>query len=201
MTDTLSRNMMQSTTRDAAHFHAAKFYETSESLCEIAAEFLAAGLLAHQPALAIVTPAHRAGIVAGLRVRTVDIEAMQKAGDLLLLDVADTLATFMVDGKPDAALFLASITGAIEQLCQGRKDRGVRAYGELVDVLWKAGDDTAAIRVELLWNKLAMTHDFALLCGYSMGNFYKDTGVAAIAREHSHIVPPDQALPALPLRL
>jgi hypothetical protein len=187
---------------DPSRFHAAKFYDTSESLCEIAAQFLADGLHAHQPALSVVTSAHRAGIVAGLRVNRIDVEAAEKTGDLLFLDVAETLATFMVDGTPDAALFLASITGTIEQLCQGRKDRPMRAYGELVDVLWQAGDDAGAIRVELLWNKLAMTHDFALLCGYSMGNFYKDTGINAIAREHSHIVPPDnKVLPALPPRL
>jgi hypothetical protein len=35
------------------------------------------------------------------------------------------------------------------------------AYGEMVDVLWKAGQDAAAIRVELLWNTLATTHDFS----------------------------------------
>ena len=35
------------------------------------------------------------------------------------------------------------------------------AYGEMVEVLWKAGQDAAAIRVELLWNKLATTHDFS----------------------------------------
>jgi hypothetical protein len=193
--------MISSTPSDTSHFHAAKFYETSASLCDIAAQFLADGLDAHEPALAIVTPAHRAGIAAGLRVRSIDTDAAQEAGDLLFLDVGDTLATFMVDGTPDAERFLPSITAAIEQLCRGRKNGGVRAYGELVDVLWKAGDDAAAIRVELLWNKLAMTHDFALLCGYSMGNFYKDTGINAIAREHSQILPPDRGLPKLPPRV
>ena len=60
------------------------------------------------------------------------------------------------------------------------------AYGEMVDVLWKAGQDVAAIRLEMLWNKLAAMHDFALLCGYAMGNFYKGCrpppGTTAITR-------------------
>jgi hypothetical protein len=73
----------------------------------------------------------------------------------------------------------------------------MRAYGELVDVLWKAGQDAAAIRVELLWNKLAATHDFSLLCGYAMGNFYKRAGLNAISREHSHVVSPGEMLPTL----
>ena len=61
----------------------------------------------------------------------------------------------------------------------------------MVDVLWKEGKPEAAIRLEMLWNKLAQQHGFALLCGYSMGNFYKETkGFEAICREHTHVVAP-----------
>lgn len=40
----------------------------------------------------------------------------------------------------------------------------------------------------MLWNQLALTHDFSLLCGYAMGNFYKDAAVEDICRQHSHVV-------------
>jgi hypothetical protein len=59
----------------------------------------------------------------------------------------------------------------------------------MVDVLWKEGDAAAAIRVELLWNRLARMHSFAPLCGYSMGHFYKDVGGQHdIRRQHTHRV-------------
>jgi hypothetical protein len=32
------------------------------------------------------------------------------------------------------------------------------------------------------------THAFALLCGYSMGNFYKDAAQKDICQHHTHIV-------------
>ena len=76
----------------------------------------------------------------------------------------------------------------IEEVSRGRQDCTIRAYGEMVDVLWKAGQDVAAIRLEMLWNKLAMTHDFSLLCGYAMGSFYKDASLAEIHHHHSHVV-------------
>ena len=61
----------------------------------------------------------------------------------------------------------------------------------MVDVLWKEGKPEAAIRLEILWNRLAQRYGFALLCGYSMGNFYKETkGFEAICREHTHVVAP-----------
>ena len=32
------------------------------------------------------------------------------------------------------------------------------------------------------------THDFSLVCGYSMGNFYKDAAIEEICSHHSHIL-------------
>lgn len=180
--------MIKDAINGASPFHAVKFYESRESLCQIVADFLSEGLVQQQPALAIATPEHRAGILAELRGRNLDVDRLQATGLLTLLDVSDLLDGFMVDGMPDAALFIAATSLAIERACRDRKDVTVRAYGEMVDVLWKAGHDAAAIRVELLWNKLAMTHDFSMLCGYSMGTFYKDADLAAIHGQHSHVV-------------
>jgi hypothetical protein len=57
----------------------------------------------------------------------------------------------------------------------------------MVDLLWKDGLEAAAIRLETLWNELANTHDFKLLCGYSMGNFYKGAALEEIKGYHSHL--------------
>jgi len=46
----------------------------------------------------------------------------------------------------------------------------------------------AAIRLEMLWNQLAQTHSFSLLCGYSMGHFYKGVRQQDIHRQHTHLV-------------
>ena len=188
--------MVNDTAPRSGRFHAAKFYETPESLCQIVADFLSQGLIVQEPALAIATPEHRAGILAELRARGLDVDGLTASGDLLLLDAADELASFMVDGMPDQARFTAAMSRALEQVCRGRHCT-TRAYGEMVDLLWKAGHDAAAIRVELFWNTLATTHAFSILCGYSMGNFYKDAGLGAIRHEHSHVVSPGETLPSV----
>ena len=173
------------------HFHAVRFYDSKESLCRIVAEFLGEGFVTGQPGLVIGTPEHRAGIMEELRIRHFDVDGLQSAGDLLLLDAKETMSTFMVDGMPDAELFKASAADAITQVCRGRTDCTVRAYGEMVDLLWKSGHNVAAVRLEMLWNKLAMTQDFSLLCGYGMGNFYKDASVNEICQQHTHLVGAD----------
>jgi hypothetical protein len=43
----------------------------------------------------------------------------------------------------------------------------------------------------MLWNQLANTHAFSLLCGYAMGHFYKDANRDEICRHHTHVVSPD----------
>jgi hypothetical protein len=78
---------------------------------------------------------------------------------------------------------------------RGTSDRPIRAYGEMVDLLWKDGATTAAIRLETLWNQLARSDDFDLMCGYSMGNFYKGAALDAITRQHTHVMPSDGGAP------
>jgi MEDS: MEthanogen/methylotroph, DcmR Sensory domain len=177
------------------HFHAVRFYENQTSLCRTVVDFLAEGFNAHQPALMVATPAHSAAVLDLLIARGFDVKRLQASGELLLLDARDTLATFMSDGMPDATAFKAIVPAILERLCAGRGDRTVRAYGEMVDVLWKDGKTAAAIRLEVLWNQLAMTHSFSLLCGYAMGNFYKGAGMQEVCAHHSHVIPADSKLP------
>jgi hypothetical protein len=172
-------------TRRPGHFHAVKFYETDEVWTRIGAEFLAEGLAVQQPALVIATPAHRKRLTAELRSRHFDVEAMEATGDLVLFDAETMLGSFMVAGRPDANLFQATAARALDQRFG---DRPIRAFGEGVDVLWKAGLDEAAIRLEALWNRLAASRDVKTLCTYSVANFYKDINLRMIFDEHSHVI-------------
>jgi len=113
---------------------------------------------------------------------------LKRVGDYLTLDAGETLAMFMLDGMPNPNAFRHSIGSVIRQVLRGRANTPLRCYGEMVDVLWKDGREAAAIRVETLWNELANTHDFKLLCGYSIGNFYKGAALEDIKRQHSHLV-------------
>jgi MEDS: MEthanogen/methylotroph, DcmR Sensory domain len=112
---------------------------------------------------------------------------MQLAGDLMMMDAKDALAEFMVDGFPDAGRFAELATAALDRLSQGRSDCTIRAYGEMVDLLWKDGQTVAAVKLEMLWNQLAVTREFSLLCGYSMGHFYKDASMHDVCAQHTHI--------------
>ena len=181
----------EQTTMDSGHFHAVRFYKDSDSLSRIVAEFIGEGFVKGAPAIVFATAEHRASIAAHLRDRGFDVAVLERRGDLIVLDARETLSKFCEFGKVDAERFTQTITPVIEQASRGRRNCTIRAYGELVDLLWKDGQITASMRVEMLWNQLANTHDFKLLCGYSMGNFYKDASIEEITCTHTHVLAAD----------
>src|SRR5687767_2201564 len=95
----------------------------------------------------------------------------------------------MVDGLPDRDRFF-QVVGALVHREAG--EPAVRAYGEMVDLLWRDGLMDAAIRLEELWNELGRGQAFSLLCAYVMGDFYKETQgdrFREMCRTHTHVRP------------
>src|ERR1051325_2609360 len=163
--------------------HAVQFYEKDDYLCARVAHFIADGLGAGEPALVIATGGHRDAVASHLSGRGCDLERVT------FLDARETLELFMSGEIPDEQRFHALVGGAITQRGNGGR---IRAYGEMVDLLWRDGNPGGAIRLEELWNGLAGRHDFSLLCAYPMGNFYQESdtnGFLAVCRTHTHVVP------------
>ncbi|MEX2271441.1 MAG: MEDS domain-containing protein [Vicinamibacterales bacterium] len=175
----------------ARPYHAVRFYENEKSLARIVGEFLAKGLTGGEPGIVVATPVQRAAIVRDLIARGVDVMSLEQSGDLVLLDAEDTLASFLTNDELDASAFNDVMRTVIERACRGRTDCTVRIYGAMVDVLWKAGKRDLAIRLEMLWNELAHTQLFALLCGYAMGPFYKAAHFEDVCGQHTHVLSAD----------
>jgi hypothetical protein len=94
--------------------------------------------------------------------------------------------------RPSAELFNATVGRVFEQLMTKRPYIIVRAYGEMVDLLWKDGKAEAAIALEELWNELAAKYQFSLLCAYSQETLDKPANgldVRHICSRHSRVLP------------
>jgi signal transduction histidine kinase/ActR/RegA family two-component response regulator len=62
----------------------------------------------------------------------------------------------------------------------------------MVNVLWSAGNVTATIALERLWNQLARIRSFTLLCGYALDKFDSQEDAAFfrdVCAEHSLVLP------------
>jgi hypothetical protein len=169
--------------------HAVRFYGDDKSLFKTVGAFLGEGLVAQEPAIIIATPEHQHGIIEELTARTIDVEGARRLGDLVVLDADETLALFMTPDGPDAHLFEQYVGRTIDQAVRGHRQSVVRAYGEMVDLLWRAGETDRAIQVEILWNQLASKYAFSLLCGYAMGHFYKQPDqLERVCRQHTDVL-------------
>jgi signal transduction histidine kinase len=101
----------------------------------------------------------------------------------------------MVGDMPDAGLFGESVGSVIRNSRRGREQATVHAYGEMVDLLWRDGNPDAAILLEDLWNDLAATERFTLMCGYGMGNFDREAHAIQfeeICRRHRRVIPTER---------
>jgi signal transduction histidine kinase len=173
-----------------AHSHAVQFYDEKGSLFETVATFLAAGFDAGDPLVVIATQAHREAFIE--RLDRTRVAAAIANGQLKLLDASETLATFMIGDMPDPELFRDMVWRALSDLQHSYAGARVRAYGEMVDLLWSSGNSRAAIRLEELWHDACEANSFSLLCAYSMGHFYKESDrpqFVHLCRLHSHVIP------------
>jgi PAS domain S-box-containing protein len=169
--------------------HLVQFYETDEILVPAVAKFLGEGLGAGDALTVIATEPHRHAFQRHLESEGFDLESAVASGQLAFLDADETLAKFMREGQPDRELFESEVGGLIARRALAASGAPMRAYGEMVDVLWKRGDRTAAIRLEELWNDLQSRYAFTLLCAYAMGNFYKQpAAVHEVCRTHTRVV-------------
>jgi PAS domain S-box-containing protein len=156
----------------SAHEHLVQLYESDTFLVDQLTDFIGAGLQNGEAGIVIATPAHRSSLARRLQERHGSLHPDQ----YIALDAAETLSLFMVDGWPDERRF----TAAIEDLLRRARNGGwpVRAFGEMVALLWEEGKQDAALRLEELWDGLIHTHSFSLLCAYPMRNFGQE--------EHEH---------------
>ncbi|MDB4889715.1 MAG: sensor protein [Gemmatimonadetes bacterium] len=185
----------------SASTHAVQFYENDEFLVTSVGDYLATGLAVGQPVVAVTTEAHRLGITDHLRDRGFDVKRAVQRGQLVLVDADALLASFMVNGHPDAELCRAAVGGLLRAY-QSRVPRvTIRVFGEMVDVLCRSGNLGGALELEELWNDMARTYSFSLLCGYSMRTFASDAhtdSVSSICAQHAHVIPTERFLEVQP---
>src|SRR5216684_9354903 len=81
--------------------HIAQLYSHDTILVESLRMFTTHGLSRGEAVLLVLTPSHRDLLLRHLNADGVDVGGLQHDGQLLLLDAAEFLASFMLDGMPD----------------------------------------------------------------------------------------------------
>lgn len=176
------------------HTHSVQFYSDDSFLLDTLSRFIGSALGAGDAGIVIATEEHRAELARRLSVRGLDLPLAVDQGRYVALDAAETLSQFMVDGWPDEKRFLDVIGGTISRArTAATKQHGrVALFGEMVALLWAEGKTDAALMLEQLWNQIARSHSFSLVCAYPLNKFYREEHgeqFQKICDEHSAVLP------------
>jgi hypothetical protein len=158
--------------------HAVQVYEGPDDLAATVVPFIAGG----SPVLLIATAEHRRAFVA----------AAPDGADVATLDAHETLAAICEDGAVSAAAFERVVGGTVDELVARFPGRTIRAFGEMVDLLWQRGSRKEALVLEELWNELQRSRPVAMLCAYCADVFDVDTqtgGLGEVFGLHTYARP------------
>ncbi|HEU4682821.1 MAG TPA: MEDS domain-containing protein [Gemmatimonadales bacterium] len=180
-----------------AEAHIVQLYGKDDRLlARNVARYLSEGLRRGDGLLVIATPEHSGSFARLLREDPAYSKAVLE-GRLVFLDAQATLNRFMVNGQPDRERFQTVIGEAVRDVQHRAGHTGVRAYGEMVGVLWKAGQYAAAVRLEEFWNDLLKSNNASLFCAYPIDVFGEEFQVDTVDQvlcAHKHMLPVEDAL-------
>ncbi|HKQ12579.1 MAG TPA: PAS domain S-box protein [Steroidobacteraceae bacterium] len=166
--------------------HLVEFYEDSHNLIETLDGFIGGSLRANSAGIVIATREHIEALDRQLAAGGIDLAAVKQSGQYVTIEADGLLQQILANGWPQPDLFRIKV-GALIEKAHSRWG-AVRAFGEMVGLLWEGGAPGAALRLESLWNELALTQPFALLCGYDAGQLRNGDQklVGRICAAHGH---------------
>jgi len=167
--------------------HLVQIYGDETPFMETLERFVGDGLVAGEATVVIATASHLTWLESRLREAGHDVTAARDDDQFIALDAASTLAEFMVDGWPDDERFFDVIGSTITRAKRG--GRAVRAFGEMVALLWAQGHNRATLRLEQLWNEMIREQSLAVFCAYPRIGATRDLteSLADVCAAHSKV--------------
>jgi hypothetical protein len=168
--------------------HVVQMYEHDEEFLSTLFDFVHHGILSGDSVIIIATQSHLKSLAGKLTLAGMDLANLGVKNLYIPLDAETTLSRFMVNNWPDETLFMDLISGVINR-AKG-DNRRIRAFGEMVALLWAKEQVGATVRLEQLWNKFCETQALCLFCAYPQSGFTQDAAesVAHICSAHSKMI-------------
>ncbi|HEX5281984.1 MAG TPA: MEDS domain-containing protein [Micropepsaceae bacterium] len=167
--------------------HFVQIYEDDAIFIKTLVKFVGDGLRTGEACVVIATPDHCKALDRELRFAGLDPATAAYTDRLICLDAANTIDKFMVNDWPDDQLFNEVVTEVLRRATgNGRR---VRAFGEMVALMWAKGLCGATIKLEHLWTELCRRQNFALFCAYPKSGFTEDMtdSISRVCEVHSKV--------------
>lgn len=174
--------------------HVVQTYDEPPSRTNAVARWSLGALTGGGGALLVGTPESVAPIRTRLREQGADVAALERSGRLAVLDAQETLRAFTKANAPDAGAFTRVVGQALARVraACGGTNAEIRAWGEMVNILFERGERPQARALEALWNDLIAKEGIRLLCSYRLDRFDSRTHAATlreICESHACLIP------------
>jgi len=182
---------MNSALAPAPGSHFVQFYEGERLLHRAAAEFFGEALQNGDICLMIVRPRVYEAVIQRLASER-GATAADLANRIHFVDVDAAIDGFMDGPTLDPERLQQNVLALQADLRRTGGDGTIWIVGEMAPVLYKAGNQAAAIRLEELWNQFFAGPQFSVLCTYAIDSFDDDLlahRFRAICREHTLVMP------------
>lgn len=168
--------------------HVVQIYENDDVFLDLLCGFVSGGINVGESVVVIATEGHLKSLDDRLEAMGYRVSHLISKHQYIRLNAEETLARFMVNDWPDQNLFNHVVSEVIERA--KADDRKVRAFGEMVAILWAKGQVGATMRLEQLWNKFCENEAFCLFCAYPQSGFTQDASesVMHICGAHSKMI-------------
>lgn len=143
-----------------------------------------------KPAGLFSTKSHTSQLEQRLEKLGVNVDQARARGYYMAYDASETMAKFIVNGLPDKKLFKQIIGGLVKESVA--RNKPVRAFGEMVALLWKEGNQAGVAQLEALWDDLIRDYNVSLYCAYPRMHFDKSIHgdmLSAIDKLHATVTP------------
>jgi hypothetical protein len=168
--------------------HLLQIYENDTVFLNSLEGFAGSGFLAGETVIVIATHVHLNSLNERLTKQGFKIDKLIELGMYLPLDAEATLKKFMVNNWPDERKFNKIVSSTLKMA--NKKGRKIKAFGEMVALLWEQGNADATVQLENLWNKYIEKYKITLFCAYPKSSFNGDhsTTMQHICASHSKII-------------
>jgi signal transduction histidine kinase len=176
--------------------HQVQFYKDDAFIVSTVARFVTDALRHGRGAIVVATKAHLDTVLE----KAGDVRTALRYNQLVAIDAEVLLSRFMVDGLPNEGLFIENVVPLIVKVRAATGHNRVHIYGEMVDVLWRAGNTKAMLALEEMWTKLSSREEIELLCGYCLDGFGQtehQESLHAIFAKHGAVAPSEAFVHAL----
>ena len=168
--------------------HVVQIYENDGVFLDALAGFVIGGINSDECVVVIATQSHLEALEKRLRSFGTYLDKLVNDDRYIPLNAEETLSKFMVNGWPDEKLFTETVSEIMKR--GGCRNRRVRAFGEMVAILWAQGNSGATVNLEHLWNNFCAKESFCLFCAYPKSGFTKDINesISNICGYHSKMI-------------